>query len=580
MDKAAPTSNATPPSRRFLLGLGPPLLLLLLVFAALSYALYTRSRLTQEADRQALREWLEEARVYRKTLPDLVRDYLAHLPPEDASVPADDPALHLRAEELQEHLAALGRPTRLLAEQLPLFPIIYELRLQLPDRTIVWESGLPRPRPVGQVAELTYPLLGQADPRPVIHVAYQLHAYNRRQEEDAQRQRLLLWLAVVAVAGVALSTAWAWLSLRRERQREIQALLAQQQLEHAERLALENQLHREEAERRHAEAERQLLEQRLAVQAAEQRALEIKSQIFAGVGIMAGSYAHNIKNLLVRPADLVRRCLAAPNLDPQVRQGLQEIGDTLSTVTERLQLILKTVRRDPSRSVTLRLDLNDLVRDAFRHWAEMAQQKWKIEMLLDCEARPLPVLGDPSHLAQALENLIFNSRDAAFEMRNHVREQARSDPTLNEEQRRKRLIEAAAWTGRILLRTRQRDREAVLEVEDNGIGMTDEVRQRCTETHFTTKQDNALYHGLSTGMGLGLTFVRAVLEGHGGRLEIETAPRCGTTIRLCLPLAEPPPDPDGELKRHDAVASAGASTADAARNTASGPDGSTAPGPS
>ncbi|MCS6977704.1 MAG: HAMP domain-containing histidine kinase [Gemmatales bacterium] len=580
MDKALPTSKTPPVSRRLLLGLVPPFLLLLLVLAALSYALYTRSQLTRQADREALREWLEESRVHRKTLPDLVREYLAQLPANGEMPLQDDPVLRLRAEELQEHLAALGRPTRLLAEQLPLFPVIYELRLSLPDRTVQWESGLPRPRPVGQVAELKYPLLGESDPRVVIHVAYQLHAYNRRQEEEAQRQRLVMWLSLAAVAGLLVSTAWAWFALRRERQREIQTLLAQQQIEHAERVALENQLRREEAEHRRAEAERELLEQRLAAQAAEQRALEIKSQIFAGVGIMAGSYAHNIKNLLVRPADLIRRCLASPNLDPQVRQGLQEIGATLNTVTDRLQLILKTVRRDPSRSVTTRLDLNQLAREAFHNWTDMAEQKWKIEMTLELAPEPLVIVGDPSHLSQAIENLIFNARDAAFEMRNHVREQARNDPSLSEEQRRHRLIEAAAWKGRIVLRTRRDNGEAVIEVEDNGIGMTDEVRQRCTETHFTTKQNNALYHGLSTGMGLGLAFVRTVLEGHGGSLEIDTVPLAGTTMRMRLPLADRQAKAADDLRRRDGDVAADASTADAARSTASGPDGSTAPAPS
>ena len=37
--------------------------------------------------------------------------------------------------------------------------------------------------------------------------------------------------------------------------------------------------------------------------------------------------------------------------------------------------------------------------------------------------------------------------------------------------------------------------------------MTEEVRRRCTETHFSTKRDNAIYEGNSTGMGLGLSFV-------------------------------------------------------------------------
>src|SRR5881275_385329 len=117
-----------------------------------------------------------------------------------------------------------------------------------------------------------------------------------------------------------------------------------------------------EQQRRHEETERKLLEQRLATQAAEQHALELKSQLYASIGIMAGSYAHNIKNLLVRPNDLLRRCLEADSLNDNQQFMLREVRETLGTVTERLQQILQTVRRDPSCSVMNRIDLNVVVR--------------------------------------------------------------------------------------------------------------------------------------------------------------------------------------------------------------------------
>src|SRR5262249_18181301 len=72
----------------------------------------------------------------------------------------------------------------------------------------------------------------------------------------------------------------------------------------------------------------------------------------------------------------------------------------------------------------------------------------------------------------------------------------------------------------------------VLEVADNGIGMTEEVRQRCTEAHYSTKRDNALHEGHSTGMGLGLSFVVAILATHEAKLEIESEPMRGTTFRV------------------------------------------------
>ncbi len=148
--------------------------------------------------------------------------------------------------------------------------------------------------------------------------------------------------AAWAIFFALLAIAWIYVNQRRERARQQHQLLAQQKINEAEKLRLEEELRRQDAERKHREAERQNL--------------ELKSQMFANIGIMAGSYAHNIKNLLVRPNDLLRRCLEERPADPG--QMLREVKQTLGTVTERLQQILQTVRRDPSQVERVRLDLN------------------------------------------------------------------------------------------------------------------------------------------------------------------------------------------------------------------------------
>jgi len=125
-------------------------------------------------------------------------------------------------------------------------------------------------------------------------------------------------------------------------------------------------------------------------------------------------------------------------------------------------------------------------------------------------------------------------------MRNYLRDQARHpgaggdlDP-----ERRQALIAAAGWRGQVSLRTRRAGEHAVLEVQDNGIGMTEEVRRRCSETHFSTKRNNALFAGMSAGMGLGLSFVNVILESHQARLEIDSEALRGALFRFVFQLAK------------------------------------------
>src|SRR5207253_2811057 len=196
-------------------------------------------------------------------------------------------------------------------------------------------------------------------------------------------------------------------------------------IDQAEHRRLEEGLRRQEIERLHDEAQRKLLEQRVATQAAEARTLELRSQLYASIGIMAGSYAHNIKNLLVRPNDLLRRCLDSDGLSADQNDMIRQVRQTLGTVTERLQQILQTVRRDPSRSELTAVDLNALIQEIAQTWEDLAREKWKLTLTAELHPEPLWIAGDRSHLQQAVENLLFNARDATFEMRNHLREEAR-----------------------------------------------------------------------------------------------------------------------------------------------------------
>lgn len=520
---------------RYVGGLALPALLWGLFVYVLVDALRARLHGAEEYDEAALREWVEESRVFRETLPEMVRGYLDDCDQGKAEEEARG------EQQITEQLRSLGKPTKMYQGQLPLFPTIYRMELEFPRNPklapIIWESGVPRPRQAGQVRRLDHKLLGSQNDRAVLHFEYQLHAYNKRQRDEKLAEVRLRWLGGLTVAATLLAGLWVARLQRQQRERERQREQARKEIENTQRQLLEEELRRQEAERRKEEAEHDLLKQRLATQVAEQHALELKSQLYASIGIMAGSYAHNIKNLLVRPNDLLRRCMEANGLSHEQDHMLREVRDTLGTVTERLQEILRTVRRDPHRASSERIDLNALLADIARTWQEIAREKWKLTLTTELSTEPLWIEGDRSHLLQAVENLLFNARDATFEKRSALREEARKGAGAGSEAGlRHALIEAAAWKGSVVLRTRREPEQAVLEVEDNGAGMTEEVRRRCTETHFSTKRDNAIYEGNSTGMGLGLSFVLVVLDNHRARLDITSEPMRGTCFRLTFPV--------------------------------------------
>jgi two-component system NtrC family sensor kinase len=71
-----------------------------------------------------------------------------------------------------------------------------------------------------------------------------------------------------------------------------------------------------------------------------------------------------------------------------------------------------------------------------------------------------------------------------------------------------------------------------ISVSDRGTGMTPEVLSRVFDPFFTTKP-------AGTGTGLGLSLARRFVEGHEGRLSLESRAGEGTTARVWLPICEP-----------------------------------------
>ena len=86
--------------------------------------------------------------------------------------------------------------------------------------------------------------------------------------------------------------------------------------------------------------------------------------------------------------------------------------------------------------------------------------------------------------------------------------------------------------GVITIRTGHADGRIRIEVEDNGCGIPDEVRQHMFEPFFTTR-------GSGERTGLGLSIVRDIVEEHGGSITVESSPGMGSRFIVLFPLQQP-----------------------------------------
>ncbi|MGY6523152.1 MAG: two-component regulator propeller domain-containing protein [Mongoliitalea sp.] len=80
---------------------------------------------------------------------------------------------------------------------------------------------------------------------------------------------------------------------------------------------------------------------------------------------------------------------------------------------------------------------------------------------------------------------------------------------------------------RLIIRTRNQQGSVLIEVEDNGPGMSDDVRRKILQPFFTTKKG-------TEGTGLGLSISNDIIIAHGGSLQIESIPNEGSLFRITL----------------------------------------------
>jgi signal transduction histidine kinase/ligand-binding sensor domain-containing protein len=80
---------------------------------------------------------------------------------------------------------------------------------------------------------------------------------------------------------------------------------------------------------------------------------------------------------------------------------------------------------------------------------------------------------------------------------------------------------------KLTVRTKSNDGNILIEVEDNGCGIPDEIKEEILQSFFTTKQG-------AQGTGLGLSITHEIIKAHGGSIDIKSSPGVGTTMCITL----------------------------------------------
>jgi signal transduction histidine kinase len=88
--------------------------------------------------------------------------------------------------------------------------------------------------------------------------------------------------------------------------------------------------------------------------------------------------------------------------------------------------------------------------------------------------------------------------------------------------------------GRVVVRHGMSDGDVWVEVEDSGMGMSQEVQERIFDKFYRGPDARAIE---AQGLGLGLTLVSQAVSAHGGTVTVASSPGCGSTFRVMLPEA-------------------------------------------
>lgn len=216
----------------------------------------------------------------------------------------------------------------------------------------------------------------------------------------------------------------------------------------------------------------------------------------AVVGEMAAAMSHEVRTplgILRSSADVLKR---EKSLSEEGKEVLSFIGDE----TERLNKLVSTLidAARPRLPAFTEVNLTQLIANTIAMLRSQAQAK-HITITFDDKVQPVTASIDADQMTQVMMNLIMNAMQVLPE------------------------------DGKILVLLKQVGHQAVIEVMDDGEGITAEHQTQIFEPFFTKR---------AGGVGLGLAVVRQVVQSHGGEISYQKSQMNGAQFTIVLPIQQ------------------------------------------
>jgi signal transduction histidine kinase len=215
--------------------------------------------------------------------------------------------------------------------------------------------------------------------------------------------------------------------------------------------------------------------------------------------------AHDLRTPVTRLRGAAETALRSARSEAELRAALADAVEESDRVVTMLDALMDLAEAEAG-TLTLHvqtIDVAAVVRDAADLYADVAEAKGV--RFASRIAERIDLAADPNRLAQAVANLLDNA--------------VKYTPAGGE-------VSVTATGGE--------GGGALITVADTGTGMPSDELPRIWDRLFRGDRSRS-----ERGLGLGLSLVKAIVDRHGGRVDVESKPGAGSTFRLYLP-AEPP----------------------------------------